>query len=350
MSSSARFIRTIAGIALGAAAPVAVVAWADFTRPIGDAGTHGIKESCAVVALVAPAVALAGYLFATRDSLHRLRTVAAWLFAIAAAFVFFAAARRSGDFDRGRLVTDMPIAGTLRAGGPPLAVGSVSVTLGDQGSCYVTTSVRDGFDETDWLRDSVKGCAPVRVRHDARNAIVVIEHIPLWAAPSSGAWQTVAVRSTRDGREVSLQDIHAFKGSLVVPPTWAMIAACSAALSLLMALVAKMYRRRAAALGSLTDATHEGRGWFALRDGRRFRVAAAADLILGAFAVRVEEPAVAGSYRASSSARVEPVAPGTKREWIDDPRAFAVAYDAVAIAAAAIGMMPALMALLVLMA
>jgi hypothetical protein len=273
--------------------------------------------------------------------------VTAWLFAIAATMIFFAAARRSGDFERERLLANMPVAATLTVDGPPVIVGSISVALGARGACYVSTSVRGGSEHTDWLQDSVNGCVPVRVRHDARNAIVVIEDIPLWASPSSGAWQRVAVRSTRDGHEVSLDDVRTFEGSLLVPPAWATLAAFSAAIAFYFALVAKMYRRRAAALGSLTDAMHEGRGWFALGDGRRFRVATAADLVIGAFVVRVEEPAIAGSYRASSSAHVEPVVPGTTRDWIDDPRALGHAYDGIAITAAAVGSMPALMALLV---
>lgn len=336
------------GVALGALVPVAASAHAYFTRPLGDAGSITTHPSVVLVAFFAPAVAVLGYLLATRRSLSLIRTIAAWAVAIAGALAFVLAARRTGDVDRERFVRDMRVVGELGIDGPPLTVGALSIALQEPGNCHVRITTIAGAEIYPWPGLNVGSCTPVRVKHDTVNDVAVIEYVPLWAAPASGYWQVLAVHSTRDGRAVSLDDVKVFRGSLFVPTDWAMLAAFSTAFAWTMLLTARVHRRRAAALASATDAVHEGDGWFALEDGRRFFVHSAVDWVLGSFIVQVQEPAIAGNYRTSASTNIEPVVPGTRQDRVEEPRACADSCESVALASAAIGMMPALVALLVL--
>lgn len=349
MSSSSRLPGVVAGSALGAVAPVTVAAYLHFTRPLGDVGTHGVRESVAVVILVAPVLAALGHLLASRSSLDRLRTVAAWSFAIAGAVIFVVAARRAGEVDRERMIRDMHVAGTLALDGPAIIVGSLSIQLRKSGDCQVEVTPGNGRGRTSWPGQSVRDCAPVRVRHDAVNDIAVIEHIPLWASPYSGAWQRLAVYSTRDGRDVALDDATTFKGSLFVPRTWAALAAFSSALAFGLLLPALAMRRRETKFATLGDAEHLGDGWFALPDGRRYLVASARDLASGDFSIRLREPAEMTDYRASAAATVDPIEPGAASQHFERAKDLAGSYEGVALAAASIGMMPALAALFVLM-
>lgn len=329
--------------------PVAASSYAHMTRPLGDAGIHEIQVGL-VVTLVAPVVSIVGYLLATRRSLSLLRSIAAWLVAVIGGLVFVLAARRARDVDREAFVRDMPVVGELGVDGPPVIVGSLTVGLQDLGNCHVRVTANGNGDRYSWPGLNVGACTRVRVKHDVVNDVAVIEYVPLWAMPDSGQWDVMAVHSTIDGRAISLDDVRAFRGSLFVPTQWAMFTAFSTAFAWLMLLTARVNRRRASALASATDAIHEGKGWFALDDGRRFFVRSAIDFVLGSFVVRVEEPALAGNYRASASATIEPVVEGTRKDHVEEPRAIAESCESIALASAAIGMMPPLMALIVLMA
>lgn len=64
----------VAGLALGGVVPVAVAAYLHFTRPLGDVGTHGVKESVVLVTLGFPIVAAVGYALATKPSFTSVRT------------------------------------------------------------------------------------------------------------------------------------------------------------------------------------------------------------------------------------------------------------------------------------
>jgi hypothetical protein len=186
------------------------------------------------------------------------------------------------------------------------------------------------------------------------NEVAVIEQIPLWASPysdawHSDAWQPLAAYSTRDGRAVSLDDVTAFRGSLLVPTTWAALAAFSSALALGLLLPALAMRRREAKFRTLTDAEHIGDGWFAIPDGRRFRATSARELATGAFSIRLSEAGEMTDYRASGAAAVEPIEHGAASAHTDDARDLAGSCEGIALTAAAIGMAPALAALAVLM-
>jgi hypothetical protein len=349
MSSATRLPGVVAGLALGAVAPVAVAAYMHFTRPLGDVGTHGVRESVAVVIFVAPILAVLGHCLATKRSLDRLRTIAAWLFAVAGAALFVVAAPRSSEVDRERLIRDMPVVGTLTLDGPPIIVGSLSIELVPREDCEVRVTTHGGRLRTARPGQSVRECVPLRVRHDAVNDVVVVEHIPLWASPFSGAWQQLAVYSTRDGRDVSLADVTTFRGSLFVPSTWTALAAFSSALAFGLLLPALAMRRRESKFATLGDAEHLGDGWFALPDGRRYLVASARDLESGDFSIRLREAPEMTDYRGSAAATVVPVEPGAASRHFSRARDLAGSYEGVALAAASIGMMPALAALYVLM-
>jgi hypothetical protein len=355
----------VAGIALGLVAPIAFASYAFFTRPPADVVSKSADPSYVPIAIAAVVFAAIGWaLVASRSRFGAgVRSAIAWGAVLGGTTIFAFAAGRADDVDRDRFLRDMPVVGEVVETRGPMAVGAITVELLRSESIAASDSGADAWGRSFSCQAIVSspgkpntllavgeygGCRRVRVRHDANNEIVVIEHVPLWAAPSSEYWQRLAVLSSRDGSPMS-PDARAFRRSLAVPREWASTAAFATALGLTFLLVALSARRRARKFAALTDAVHVGEGWFATPDGRRIHAAWAGELPLGDFSVRITEPTETPTYRDSAAARVEPIARGPATAHVAKARGLVATGEGVALTIAVLGTTPALVALISLL-
>ena len=197
MAFSTRAPGVAAGLALGAAAPIAAVAYAHFTRPIGEENGHVTHAAVALSAVLVPVPAIAGLRIATASLRSRRRESIAWIAVFIGFLVCVVALARRGTVDRERALYAMPIAGELVADGPPVQLHELGVLLQSGGvSCRGVLAFQNRSEAFVPNGPTDAYCPPLRVRHDGVNDIAVVESLPLWNArlPDNDALFADAIR------------------------------------------------------------------------------------------------------------------------------------------------------------
>jgi FtsH-binding integral membrane protein len=181
-------------------------------------------------------------------------------------------------------------------------------------------------------------CPALRVRVDPGHDLVVVD------APLSGGYvDTIAFRpSTGERLGISAVTVADHIGP---PIGWTVSAALGGLIGAAFVVAARRVRRRAAALGDV-DGNHVGMGSVVLSNGDRLLVDAAAELPVG--------PVVLGdgkeqlpTYRIMGVPTFATARPGTLDSWRGTLTDLAASLDGVAIAAAALGATPLVVARLV---
>jgi hypothetical protein len=260
------------------------------------------------------------------------------------------AARRPGEVDGERLIREMPIDGDLVVDGPPIRAHALTIDLRrpepGADTCNVDI-VGPGRRASIIVIGSFEGCVRVRVRHDEKNRLAVVEHVPVWASPWSDVWTRLAVVSSDDGAPVAL-DVRTFRRSLAIRPEWVAVNGFTSAIALAFLLSARAMRRRDATYDRLLDAVHVGDGWFAIAGGRRILASWARELPIGEYSIELHEPRLLATYRDSAAPTVKPVARGKATAHARKARDLVMTYEGLALTLAAIGTAPVIVGLLVL--
>lgn len=351
---AARVPGVLAAIVLGAVSPVALLAWERFYNSLPD-DPNDVHPGPALVVFVysglAPLVAFVAVGFARQPRCDGARRTAAWLVTVAAYVILVAAASRHARLDPEDYRFELPVEATLEPGSGYVGIGNIRLAVGyvpwSSGGreCVLRIDGRERIDRV--LSPGLNSvCAPVRVRHDARNELAIVETVSLWSGlPASDvAWKVEGTYSTRDGQLVVF-DTHAVGSALRVPTGWTIGAGLAVGAAFVMLFAAQWLRRRACMADRMVAALHDGTGWFDLADGRRVREAAASTLPEG-FSLIALAPSPAGTtYRANAAPRIVRAWSGTRDELVTHARDVAASLDSIALTVAALGVTPAAAAL-----
>lgn len=185
-----------------------------------------------------------------------------------------------------------------------------------------------------------EACPPVRVRSDAAAGIVVLEAPVTCVKDSDDCWYPLTAVRTADGRELEVTP-RLVSEHLAAPIGWRLGAAFGFVVAGVLLVVAERIRRRASPNG-IEDALHHGEGRIEIA-GRSFLSPEAASLPTGPvilFGVAERE----ASYRDVGAPRWSRAEAGTSAQRSEAILDIAASVNAVALAAAALGATPLVVA------
>lgn len=299
-------------------------------------------------ALLAAGIA-AGAALAHRGTDGALRTLAALATGLAlVAFVF--AAPRMGRPDPDTYLASLPVAGELRADSdvellgrsfqyhrvtvpdPPFpeAAGASGEPLPTRAECQLT-----GLDRMETYYPGFGACPVLRVRIDPGHDLAVIDA----PDPSSGVPPTAFHPSSGAQLGISAATVADHIGP---PIGWTFGAAFGGLVGAAFVVAAMRVRRRAAALDGI-EAEHVGNGFVVLPNGDRLLVDAAAELPVGAVVLGGATEQLP-TYRIMGVPTFASARRGTLATLRSASTDLAASLDGIAIAAAALGATPLVVA------
>ncbi|MDB4938653.1 MAG: hypothetical protein JWP87_5625 [Labilithrix sp.] len=194
-----------------------------------------------------------------------------------------------------------------------------------------------GLAEGRSLAPTYTGCPTVHVRMDVGHDLAIVE----WPyASSRSRYETVAFHPS-NGERVSLSPIDV--ADRIGPPIgWTLGAGLGALFGAAFAFAASRIRRRATRFEG-ADAKHHGAGLVELASGETIRVDVAAELPVGDV-ILARRAETMPTYRTTGAPVFGIALPGTLEELRNARTDFAASLDAVALAAAALGATPLVVA------